>query len=391
MPSPQIVAVDTFIVSKPRDVPYLGPLAEGETINKRGYIVRLGNGTIYPSRDQSIVVRITLDNGLIGWGETYGICAPKAVCEIVNDLLAPVIGGADPREAETIWDNLYGLMRVRGHSSGFYLDALAAIDIALWDLKGKLAGVPLRNLLSPNPASTIPAYLSGLPEATLAARVDLACRLIGEGFKAIKYAAVVSHEGIADEMAALRAALGSEIGLMVDLHWKFSEPDALEILNQLAPYKPIFAEAPVKPEDIDGLLSVAAQSLVPIAAGEEWPTEYVAGPRLKTKAISFVQPEMAHTGVTQFLRIAKLAQNSGASLAPHATIGAGFFLSASLQVSAAIPNVVTHEFQHSVFNGSKAIVSTDMACNQGLYRLPTGPGLGVEPGPRFMEHATHVG
>ncbi|OYU72876.1 MAG: enolase, partial [Alphaproteobacteria bacterium PA3] len=166
---------------------------------------------------------------------------------------------------------------------------------------------------------------------------------------------------------------------------------ALEILNQLAPYKPIFAEAPVKPEDIDGLLSVAAQSLVPIAAGEEWPTEYVAGPRLKTKAISFVQPEMAHTGVTQFLRIAKLAQNSGASLAPHATIGAGFFLSASLQVSAAIPNVVAHEFQHSVFNGSKAIVSTALACNQGLYRLPTGPGLGVEPGPRFMEHATHVG
>ncbi|MCA3693090.1 mandelate racemase/muconate lactonizing enzyme family protein [Aquidulcibacter sp.] len=391
MPKPRIVGTDTFIVSRPRDIPYLGPLGDGEQVNRRGYIVRLGNGTIYPTADQSVVVKITLDTGLVGWGETYGICAPKAVCEIINDMLAPVLEGADPEEAETIWDTLYGLMRVRGHASGFYLDALAAIDIALWDLKGKLAGVPIRNLLCPNPRNSIPAYLSGLPEATLEGRVALARKLISEGFSAVKFAAVVSHEGIEAEMGALRSALGPKIDLMVDLHWKFSQAEALELLHRLAPHKPYFAEAPIAPEDIEGLRSVAAQSPIPIAAGEEWPTDYVAGPRLKDGNLAFVQPEMAHTGITQFLRIAQLAQRHGAKLAPHATIGSGFFLSASIQVSSALANVATHEFQHSVFNPSSGLITTDMTCTDGAYHLPTGPGLGVEPGPDFLKHAVHVG
>lgn len=89
----RIAAIDTFIVTVPRDTPYLGPLAEGERVNDRGYIVRKGNGTIYPTVDRSIVVRITAEDGSVGWGETYGICAPRATCEIVNDLLAPVLIG----------------------------------------------------------------------------------------------------------------------------------------------------------------------------------------------------------------------------------------------------------------------------------------------------------
>ena len=87
----RIASVETFIVTIPRDTPYLGPLGPGERINARGYVVRRGNGTIYPTVDRSIVVRVTTDSGLVGWGETYGICAPRATCEIVNDLLAPVL------------------------------------------------------------------------------------------------------------------------------------------------------------------------------------------------------------------------------------------------------------------------------------------------------------
>ena len=122
----RVASVETFIVTIARDTPYLGPLGAGERVNERGYVVRRGNGTIYPVVDRSVVVRITTDDGRIGWGETYGICAPRATCEIINDLLAPVTIGADPADVEHIWDELYGLMRVRGCSGGFHVDAIAA-------------------------------------------------------------------------------------------------------------------------------------------------------------------------------------------------------------------------------------------------------------------------
>ena len=92
----RVASIETFIVTVPRDTPYLGPLAPDERVNARGYVVRKGNGTIYPVVDRSIVVRITTEDGAIGWGETYGICAPRATCEIINDLLAPVV---DRRES----------------------------------------------------------------------------------------------------------------------------------------------------------------------------------------------------------------------------------------------------------------------------------------------------
>ena len=200
----RVASVETFIVTIPRDTPYLGPLAPGERVNARGYVVRRGNGTIYPVVDRSIVVRITTEDGTIGWGETYGICAPRATCEIINDLLAPVTIGADPADVERIWDELYGLMRVRGCSGGFHVDAIAAIDIALWDLHGKQRGVPIRDLLGPTVNATVPGYLSGLPAATLEERVALAAEKYAAGHRAFKFAAVVSHEGIVAEMAALR-------------------------------------------------------------------------------------------------------------------------------------------------------------------------------------------
>ena len=92
--------------------------------------MRKGNGTIYPSVDRSIAVRITCEDGSEGWGETYGICAPRATTEIINDLLVPELIGRVPEDVEQVWDDLYGLMRVRGCTSGFHVDAITALDIA---------------------------------------------------------------------------------------------------------------------------------------------------------------------------------------------------------------------------------------------------------------------
>ena len=389
--SSRIASVETFVATIPREVPYLGPLAPGERVNERGYVVRQGNGTIYPTVDRSVVVRLTTQDGLVGWGETYGICAPRATCEIINDLLAPVLMGADPDEVERVWDELYGLMRVRGCTSGFHVDAIAALDIALWDLRAQAADVPLRDLFGPTVHQCVPGYVSGLPAATLDERVSMARALFKEGHRAFKFAAVVSHEGIVAEMAALRGALGPEAELLVDLHWKFSAAEALALADALAPYRPGFMEAPVKPEDIAGLAQVGREGAVPLAAGEEWYTAYEVANRLAAGPLAFIQPEMAHTGVTQFRRIADLADRHGAAVAPHATIGVGIFLAASLQVASTLPSLWRHEWQHSIFGRNLPMLETDMAYADNGYRLPTQPGLGVRPSARFWDVAERYG
>lgn len=386
----RIATIETFIVTVPRDKPYLGPLGPGESVNSRGYVVRHGNGTIYPTVDRSIAVRVTTDNGLVGWGETYGICAPRATCEIVNDLLAPVVVGADPESVEAIWDDLYGLMRVRGCTGGFHVDAIAAIDIALWDLRGQRRGVPIRNLVGPTVNPSVPGYFSGLPAATLEERVALARRAFAEGHRAFKFAAVVSREGIVAEMAALRETLGPDSEIMADLHWKFDADEALGVIAALAPYRPRFVEAPVKPEDVTGLARVARESPVPIAAGEEWYTAYEAGNRLAAGPLAVVQPEMGHTGITQFRRIAALAAERGVAIAPHATIGTGLFLAASLQISATLSALWKHEWQPSIFVRNLVLLDSDMDYADGAYRLPTGAGLGAKPSACFWNHAEQV-
>jgi L-alanine-DL-glutamate epimerase-like enolase superfamily enzyme len=386
----RVASIETFVVTVPRETPYLGPLASDERVNARGYVVRKGNGTIYPMVDRSIVVRITTDDGAIGWGETYGICAPRATCEIINDLLAPVVSGAHPADVEAIWDELYGLMRVRGCSGGFHVDAIAAIDIALWDLYGKQRGMPIRHLLGTTVNDTVPGYLSGLPCSTLAGRVALAVDNYAAGHRAFKFAAVVSHEGIVEEMAALRRALAADAQIMVDLHWKFTATEALALIAELAPLRPHFVEAPVKPEDHAGLARVARESPVPIAAGEEWCTAYEVRNRLDAGPIAVLQPEMGHTGITQFRRIAALAAKQGIAIAPHATIGTGLFLAASLQVSATLPHLWKHEWQHSVFARNLRFLDSDMGYADGAYLLPAAPGLGAAPNARLWEFAERV-
>lgn len=379
--------VETFIITIERDTPYLGPLAESEHVNEKGYIVRKGNGTIYPTTDRSVLIKVTLNDGSVGWGETYGICAPKAVCEIISDLLAPTIIGKSPEDVESIWDSLYDMMRVRGFFGGFYLDAIAAIDIALWDLLGKIKQRPLYEILGSRVHTKIPSYISGLPVSTIDEKVQLAKRWVEKGYSAIKFASAVSHEGIVNEMSELRKAVGTDVGLMVDLHWKFSANDAIKLIQQLEKFNPSFVEAPVKPEDIDGLLEVSKNITCPLAAGEEWRTTYEALERLKTGAINIIQPEMGHTGITQFMRISKLASTYNCSIAPHATIGLGIFMAASLHASSTIKALTIHEYQPSVFDRNLSFIDGNLSCDTLGYQIPDGPGLGVSPNQKLWAYA----
>jgi L-alanine-DL-glutamate epimerase-like enolase superfamily enzyme len=377
--SDRVKSVTPYILTIPRDTPYLGALRPGETVNAQGYFVRKGNQTVYPTVDRSILVRIETENGVVGWGETYGIVAPGAVLAIINELLALFVVGRDPMDVTAIHDDLYGLMRVRGYIGGFYLDALAGIDTALWDIAGKLVNLPLSTLLGGQRHERIPAYVSGLPQPTRLQRGDFAAEWRDKGFSAFKFASPVADDGVVAEIASLRDALGPDIRIACDMHWAHTAEEAVALIRSMEPHGLWFAEAPVKTEDIAGLSHVAANVATTIAAGEEWRTVYDLVHRVERRACGIVQPEMGHIGITEFMRMGAYAQANHLRVIPHATIGAGIFLAASLHASAALAAVTDHEYQHSIFEPNRRLVTGDMDCAAGFYSVPTGAGLGVEP------------
>lgn len=372
-------AVDVYVVSLPQEKPYLGNLREGETVNESGYFVRRTNRTVYPRTNRSLVVRLNTTDGVEGWGETYGLVAPQATAAIINDLLAGFIVGRDPTDREALHDELYDLMRVRGYTGGFYLDALAAIDIALWDIAGKQTGRSVAELLGGRERETIPAYVSGLPEDTLEKRCELAAAWQERGFNSLKFAMPAADQGVVQELKSLRERLGGEARIACDLHWAFSPLAAADLSREMAPDRPWFLEAPVATEDIDGLHWVAKHAGQSIAAGEEWRTIHDARLRVSREALHIVQPEMGHTGISQFMRIGRYAEAHALQIIPHATIGAGIFLAASLQATAALRHVVAHEFQHSVFGPFRHFTGERLLCENGAYDVPDAPGIGVEP------------
>ena len=385
MAFPAIASVETFIISIPRATPYLGPLGPGESVNARGYLVRLGNRAIYPSTDMSVLIKLTADEGTVGWGETYGIVAPDAVTSIIDDVLGPFVTGRDPRDVTVIQEDVYDLMRVRGFFGGFYVDAMAGLDIAVWDLMGKLLGQPLVKLLGGQRLQTIPAYVSGLPGATLEERLALARTFQAQGYSAFKVQAAVSFDGIVREMQLLREGLGPQAELMVDLHWKFTAQEALQLIERLAPLRLMFVEAPCQPEDIEGQALVSQQARMPIALGEELRTVFEYRPRFERRAMSIVQPEMGHTGISQFMQIGRMAHAFHMKVIPHASIGVGIYQAASLHAAAALANVPMHEYQHSVLDRNLQYMHTAMRCEAGSFQLPQGPGLGIEPGPDLWQ------
>ena len=377
--SQKVAGLEVYVVSLEQETPYLGPLAEQESANMQGYFVRAQNRTVYAKKNRSLVLRMWTQNGIEGWGETYGLVAPQATAAIILDLLKGFVVGRNPFEVERIYEDLYDLMRVRGYNGGFYHDALAAIDIALWDIVGKIVEQPLVALLGGLRHQEIPAYISGLPKATLEERCALAVHWQNAGFTDFKFALPVADQGAVKEMEALRNTLGDHARIACDMHWRQTREEALSLALGMEPFNPWFLEAPVVTEDVEGLAWIAQQTNCTIAVGEEWRTVYDAKMRIDKEGCQIIQPEMGHTGITQFKRMASYAHANHLAVIPHATIGAGIFLAASLQVSASLQNVRAHEFQHSIFRAFPHFLTGNMSCDSGFYRLPTGNGIGVEP------------
>lgn len=382
----RIISLELFPLAIPRDEPYLGPLEAGTAVNAHGYFVRPGNKTIYSTHDQSVLVKVTSESGAVGWGESFGVTVPDVVAQIQKQLIAPLVIGRDPHDVVMIYEDLYDALRVRGFYGGFWVDAIAGVDMALWDLRGKLTGLPVYKLLGGQRHERIPVYVSGLPGRTKEDRAAVGKRWIDRGFSALKFAAAVADEGEVAEMKTIRAAVGPDVKILVDLHWRYTALEAIQLIHKLDAYDLYLAEAPVASEDIDGQAQVARSVTTQVAIGEELRTVYEYRPRFLARCMNVIQPEMAHTGISAFWQIGQLAQAFHCKVMPHATINVGIVQAASLQVSAALSNLAMHEYQHSIFDRNLQFVHTSMRCADGYFTLPEGPGIGVEPRDELFEY-----
>lgn len=385
-----IEKIDVFVANLDLGETYLGSLGDGEEVNSAGYFVRKTNSTVYVDKNRSLVVKITTKDGVIGWGETYGLVAPKAVAELINDLLVNFLVGRDPFDVSAIYDQLYDLMRVRAYIGGFYLDALAAIDIAIHDIMGKSLGLPVHKLLGGKKHNQIHAYISGLPKDHIEERVEMAQNWQSKGFDAVKFHLPAAREGAHSEFKALRDGLGDNFKIAGDLHWSQTPASFIKLAKDVEPYRPWFLEAPLPTENFDGLAKIANESNETIAVGEEWRSVFDAKLRIDNKAVDIIQPEMGHTGITQFMKIGQYAEAHHLEIIPHATIGSGIFLAASLQASAALRNVVSHEYQHSILDSLSFMISDAITCKNGSYSILEKPGIGVEPSADMIKRMTLV-
>lgn len=339
---------------------------------------RRQRGLVYSTCGEALFIKITTEDGTVGWGETLASVAPEVAATIVRSLLAPLLVGRDPLPSEAIWADLYGAMRDRGHRTGFYMDALAGVDTALWDLRGKRAGLPVYALHG-GPCSvdgTVPAYcgVSGDSPGDLARQVD---RRKSQGFRALKVHVQGLDAARAAAEAARRAA-GGAVELSIDVHNTLRVDEALSLGRTLEELSYRFLEAPIDPEDDAGLRRLTTTLRVPIAYGEGERTRWQFRDRLVAALVHVVQPDVGYAGISEVRRIAQLAEAFHVACAPHLSAGLGVCIAAAIHVSAAMPNLYRLEHSPASFARGNTLLRRPLEMRDGAYVLPSGPGLGVE-------------
>ncbi len=259
------------------------------------------------------------------------------------------------------------------------LDAISGVDIALWDLAGKIQQRPVYELIPGSATrSEVPAYYSGIPGATAAARVENAMRQREEGFRNFKIFYDCGRDEFFEAFSALRKALGDDAGLAVDALWRLSPEDARCFGRELDEGGALWLEAPLPPEDPLAHAELARQIRTPLALGESYRTRYELAAFFRERAIGFVQPDLGRCGITESLRIAAVAGEAGVPVVPHLSIAMGPQIAAAIHFAAAIPNCQLLEYNPNVLEMANRFLSEPIECRAGRYSVPQRPGLGCE-------------
>lgn len=374
----KIIEVTVYTV-KVRNEAYLGGQSLAAAVDKRGDYVRSKYyRSKYSVNTESLVVRLVTDSGLVGWGEAQAPLVPEAPAVLIEQLIGPFLIGGDPFDVAKHWNDAYDGMRERGHTTSFMLDAIAACDIALWDLMGKATGLPVHKLLGGCYRNHAACYVSGLPGDSDEARAELARSWAEKGYSSIKLALGYGLRQDLATFSAVRNAVGDGVVLHVDAHWRYTVPEAIQLGRALEPLGLGFLEAPTEPENIRGQIEITHALTPAVAGGEEFRTRWEFRDRFAARAWDISQPDVGRMGITEAMKVASMSEAFGLPIALHLGVGLGVYIAASLQVAAALPNFHSIEFQPTQVEVANRLLSSAIINNQGAYQIPDVPGIGAE-------------
>ena len=305
-------------------------------------------------------------------------------------LLADVVLGADARDITVLWERMYAGMRVRGHQAGFYLEAMSGIDIALWDLAGKAAKLPIYQLLGGAFRNPVRVYASGLPGLDLKADEEGFARLGDEaadiqarGYNGLKMALGRGLEGDIKSVRTVRERLGSQFLIYADAAGSYDRCQALRLGKVLEEFGVGWFEMPIFPEDIEGYVELATALTIPIAL-DSLMSRYEAGEFLRRGGLDVVQPDVCRAGgITECRRIAELADAFGVAFAPHVSIGSAIHFAASAHLASAMPNTLTSEYWIGDNPLGDALLE-GLRLEKGYLYTPSGDGLGIKLNERAL-------
>jgi L-alanine-DL-glutamate epimerase-like enolase superfamily enzyme len=379
----RIAAVEAFVLVGNKDYVGGAGLASVTAPASNGHRALADVGDLhicaYPPQAQTCAVKITAEDGTFGWGEGHAPLGPRATQAVVQDVLAPLLIGQDPLAIDRHWERMYGSMRLRGHGSGYQLEAMSAVDIALWDLAGKLLEVPVYTLLGGPFRTDLPAYASGVPGNNVEQRVDAALGFVADGYTAVK--ASIGRGDIDTDLAgiaALAEALHGKADLLVDAHGAYTAENALHVGRRLQDLGVYWLEDPLPPEDVDGYVHLAGALEMAIAAGETECTRWQFEQRLSRRAVDVILPDICRAGgISEGRRIATVASLHNTRWAAHVSMGSSIHVAAAAHLAAASPNFLIFEFSSTANPIGEELLTAPLHPVAGRLKVPEGPGLGI--------------
>ncbi|MFB7383342.1 mandelate racemase/muconate lactonizing enzyme family protein [Kitasatospora purpeofusca] len=335
---------------------------------------------VLPRRGQyATLVKIHTEDGSVGIGEAYGLPSPQVTATVVATVLAPLLIGQDALATGAIWERLFKGQAAGGHNRGFYLEAMAGVDLALWDLRGKLAGVPVHRLLGGPIRETVDCYAS--PVALHADPEDSARQALGfvdDGFKALKVKIGRGERTDRSHLTAVRDAVGADIEILTDVNCAYDLDQATRVGAVLADLGISWYEEPLQVDDLANLGELRRRTGLTVVNGETHFTRFDLRDSLLNRAIDVFMPNVARCGgITEAMRLSALASAFHVDIAPHG-VGSGVSLCAALQLCAATPNLRTYEYNRLPNPIRENILLNPPKFADGALVVPTGPGLGFE-------------
>ncbi|HEX4488059.1 MAG TPA: mandelate racemase/muconate lactonizing enzyme family protein [Terriglobales bacterium] len=373
-------SVSSYVVRVPRNfergVGGAGSPSRLENPSKR-YSSAKSYSTVYSQEIECLLVKVVA-GGYVGWGEAQAPVAPEICHAVVEHLVGPLVVGQSATSPSSTYARLYDAMRVRGHSGGFYLDALAAIDMALWDLLGKITGKPVCDLLGGRVRDSVPSYVSGLLGTEAEECLAYAKERAKQGATAFKVYWTNDFNYELKLMQRLRGELPATTDLFVDTLWRMTTQQAAYYSRALAELRIGWLEAPLIPEDIRGHAWLCSVSGTPIAIGESYRSTFDFIRLVEESAAHILQPDLGRCGITTTRFVTQLCASRNLGFAPHVSISLGPQLAAALHVSAVAPTLIRAESNPDVLAVARKFSNIAVVREFAEFQVPASPGLGIE-------------